>query len=324
MRGRSLLLIVVVGGFAAAYCAGAWYFAGVIVRFQPYTLEEDRVRREYKSVADRGLPEPETIRIAATDAGGPPTENAGYSPIDIEAWYFANPAPADCAVIIQHGHKGTRWAALRFAPLFWKRGCDLILPDARYHGKSGGDCGGYGYHERYDMQRVIAWLQREKRPGLRKNQIGLVGVSMGGAIVLMTAELEPEIGFVVADSSFASFEAILRENGTKNYGAMIVALMLPPAIALADLRCNIDVGAVAPVASAAKLRPPLFVAHSVSDMVTGPHHSRAIYDAVSHDRRVLHVNDWGAAHGRDVLVNFEGYDRQVSEFLAKYAPDFGR
>jgi dipeptidyl aminopeptidase/acylaminoacyl peptidase len=147
---------------------------------------------------------------------------------------------------------------------------------------------------------------------------------MGGAIVLLAAEVEPEIAFVVADSSFQSLESILRERGTERYGAAIVNAMMPPAVALADLRCDMDVAAVSPVAAAARLKPPVFVAHSASDAVTKPRHSRAIYEAISHERRVLHVNDWGAAHGRDVLVNFEAYDRQMSDFLSKYAPGFGR
>lgn len=316
--GIDLLLVL--------YIAGAWFFSDVMIHFKQRTLAEDQANLEYSGVGDAGLPEPESVRIVS--AFTPPLQAVtGTDVIEIGAWYFRHPAAqaagrSKCAVILHHGHTGTRWGSLKYGPLFWKRGCDLLAIDARYHGESGGSCGSYGYHERHDMRRVIAWLQQ--RTGLPKAQIGLMGESMGAAISLMTAALEPELAFVAADSAYGDLNSILMERGATQYGDLLLNIMLPGAEFFGNTRCNMEVAEVSPARHAARIRIPAFISHSTADRGTLPYHSKEIYANLPGDARVLHINDWGAPHARDINVNYAGYEAHMDTFLAQHVPTFGR
>jgi pimeloyl-ACP methyl ester carboxylesterase len=316
---------ILIGGLVALflmYAGGAWFFSNIIIHFQQRTLDEDRTNLEYTNPADEGLPEPEVIEVGAefqnaVDAGGAATEA-----VPIRAWFFANPRGARCAVILHHGHTGTRWGAIKYAPLFWKRGCSIVSVDARYHGESGGSCGSYGYHERYDLQRVIGWLQ--KKTGLAKKQIGLMGESMGASIVTMTAALEPELAFVAADSPYRALVPVMVERGERQYGPVIIGAMLPGAMWLADIRCDMQVDEVSPEAAAKNIESPVFLSHSASDEGTLPYHSEAVYANVPHERKTLHVNEWNAPHARDINLRYDEYEAHMNAFLREFVPDFGR
>lgn len=316
--GMDLLLVL--------YIAGAWFFSDVMVHFKQRTLAEDQANLELSSTGDYGLPAPEDVRIVS--AFTPPLQPVAETDVvELHGWYFQHPTAkatgrSKCAVILQHGHTGTRWGAIKYGPLFWKRGCDLLSLDARYHGESGGSCGSYGYHERHDTRRAIAWLQ--ERTGLPKQQIGLMGESMGAAIALMTAAQEPELAFVAADSSYGDLRSVLKERGARQYGNLLLSIMLPGAEFFGNLRCNMEVGEVSPAAQAARIQIPAFINHSAADTGTLPYHSEEIYAALPGDARVLHINEWDAPHCRDINVNYSGYEAHMDAFLAQHVPAFGR
>ena len=97
----------------------------------------------------------------------------------------------------------------KYAPLFWERGCDLLIFDARYHGESTGDYGTYGYYEKLDTSKAIDWFSQQV--GLPPERIGLLGESYGAATALETAALRPDIAFAAADSSYRDLETIISE-----------------------------------------------------------------------------------------------------------------
>ncbi|MEQ9363962.1 MAG: alpha/beta fold hydrolase [Leptospirales bacterium] len=320
MTRKKIILIALVT-LAVLYTGGAWFFSNIIIHFQQRTLEEDRTNLKFESVADVGLPRPEAVQVGAEFQNAVSADGASTEPVTIGAWYFSNPRGARCAVILHHGHTGTRWGALKYAPLFWKRGCAIVSVDARYLGDSGGDCGGYGYHERYDLQRVIGWL-REKT-GLRKNQIGLMGESMGASIVVMTAALEPDLAFVAADSPYRALVPVMVERGERQYGPIVIGAMLPGAMWLANVRCGIEVGEVSPEDAAKRIQIPVFLSHSASDAGTLPYHSESIYNNVGHDRKVVYLNQWDAPHARDINLRYDEYEAHVDRFLRDFVPNFG-
>jgi hypothetical protein len=80
---------------------------------------------------------------------------------------------------------------------------------------------------------------------------------------------------------------------------------------------------VAPERSIAEVQVPVLLIHSLTDEYTFSTHSEDIYANSDHSRTVLHVNEWGAPHGRDLTTDPAAYRRLVDDFLAQFAPDFG-
>jgi hypothetical protein len=305
MLRRSLWLLAP-AVLIALYGAVTYYFSSQIVAFSRPTLAEARAEYGADAVAARGLPAPADVSI--------PVEGATLS-----GWLFEQPGPARCGVVLSHGYRSTRYGVLKYAPLVWTRGCDVLAFDARYHGDSTGAYATFGVREKYDLIAAVDWLAA--RLALPRSRVGLIGESMGAAISLQAAALLPELGFVAADSSFSDLRTILTRQGALRYG-VIVDIFLPAAFPLAGWRAGVDLDDAAPVRDVARVRPPVFLLHSQDDAFTPWSHSQAIYDAIPHDRKELHAVDWDAAHGDCVTVRYGEYERLFHAFLDRYTSGF--
>jgi hypothetical protein len=102
-----------------------------------------------------------------------------------------------------------------------------------------------------------------------------------------------------------------------------VLIFVPGALGLSGLRAAFNPATVAPAEAARHIEAPVFLLHSLQDMYTVAGHSQAIYENVSHDRKVLHLIDWGTPHGRAISSHFDDYKVLVDDFLYTYVPEFG-
>lgn len=306
MKKLGVILAAMLLALALIYLGGSWYFSSLIVKFSTHTLEEQRA--EHGDPAAYGLPAPEEISFAGEG-------------VRLAGWYFDNPVDGDCGVILLHGHTGSRYGMLKYAPLFWPRGCDLMLYDHRHHGASAGVYGTYGYYEKLDALAALAWF--EQRSGLPAAQIGVLGESYGAATALQLAPLAPDLAFVAADSPYEDLRTIISEQAVQRYGAW-TRIFVPGALALSGLRANFVPSQVSPLAAAPQIDDPVFLSHSATDAYTPPHNSvdlDAALPAALCQR--FHLTDWGAEHGQSIDDNFAAYQAQFDEFLTACAPAFG-
>jgi hypothetical protein len=149
-----------------------------------------------------------------------PARGASY---EVYAFYLPGAAGAP-ALINVHGWRGSRhdefdlkraegWRALGYTVL------SLDLSDSRGDTRGNGRIS-MGDEERYDVLGGFDYLLGR---GFGPEQIGLVGVSMGGATVLMAAGTEPRIRAVWSDSPFASpVQVATEQTGTFGYPTIIV------------------------------------------------------------------------------------------------------
>jgi hypothetical protein len=307
MKKALAVIAVLLAVLAAVYLAGSWYFSGMIVKFQAQSLDEQRA--EHGDPASYGLPAPEEVTIPGDG-------------VTLAGWYFANPAGGDCGVILLHGHTGSRYGMLKYAPLFWPEGCDLLLYDHRFHGASTGDYGTYGYYEKADALAALAWF--EQRTALQPGQIGLLGESYGAATALQAAPSAPALAFVAADSSYEDLQTIIGEQAVQRFGGW-TRLFVPGALALSGLRADFAPSQVSPLLAAQQIDAPVFLSHSAADQYTLPHHSQDIAGQLPAALcQRLHLTDWGAEHGASIDDDFATYQAQFEEFLAACAPEFGQ
>lgn len=292
-----LLLLVYVGG--------SWYFGDLLINRPTSTLADSQT-----AMAELGLPVLPTPEVVTIQNGD----------VSLAGFFYDNEKVGDCAVVLLHGYTGTRYSALQYAPLFWERGCDLLAYDARGHGESSPAFHTYGYYEKQDAQAAYVWLLA--RTGLQPEQVALTGVSYGAATSLQAAPLLPEAAFIIADSPYESLETIVGWQAVAQFGSW-VKLFVPAAFAIAEMRADFEARDVAPKEAVADTAVPILLIHSRTDAFTPYTHSEAIYANSNPATTVLHITDWGSAHGRDVFTDFDAYKQMVDEFLAQYAPDFG-
>jgi len=254
-----------------------------------------------------GLPQPENVTIPGDG-------------VSLAGWYFANPRKAGCAVVMLHGYSGSRQEILAAAPIFWDRGCDLLMYDSRGHGESSPALLTYGAHERQDLRLAVEWLAQ--RTGLPHNRIGLIGWSYGAAVALQAAAQVHDLAFVIADSSYSSLGDIARAQAVKQFGAW-ARVFVPGALLISGLRAGFDARTVAPDSAIRDVQAPVLLIHSRQDGFTPVVQSERIFAHSNKSRTEFVIPDWEAPHANSYTNNPAAYTAVVDSFLNKYAPGFG-
>ena len=98
-------------------------------------------------------------------------------------WAAVVPGREGCHrwAVCVHGYHDTYESMGAIAKWYHEKGWNVLLPDQRGHGRSGGDYVGWGYDERLDLVGWINYITRRDPEA----ELVLHGVSMGAASVLM-------------------------------------------------------------------------------------------------------------------------------------------
>ncbi len=299
---------VTLAAVVAAYAALSWRLAGELVAFPRASAAEVLARDGLRGPADVGLPPPADLQLPAGDA-------------TLSAWLFRHPRPAGCGVVLSHGHASTRHGVLRYAPLFWARGCDLLLLDLRHHGASGGEVFTWGDRERYDL--VLAADALAAAAHIPRARVGLFGDSLGGAVSLEAAALAPDLAFVISDSSYADLPRIVALRGVARYGPGVLALV-PGAFAAAAWRAGFDPWRASPAADAPAVRVPVLLVHARADRFTPAWNALELFRRLPPGHKELWLVDGAAEHSHELEADPVRYRTTVDAFLAAHAPGFGR
>ena len=112
-------------------------------------------------------------------------------------------------VIMCHGYRGTAYRDFSGGAYdMITSGYNVILIDERAHGKSGGHSITFGVKEKRDL---ASWLEFAKKRFGEDKQTILVGISMGGATVLLASNLLKEGDKVIADCPYITPRSIISE-----------------------------------------------------------------------------------------------------------------
>jgi pimeloyl-ACP methyl ester carboxylesterase len=285
-----------------AYGAVSWLFSDKLVA-QQFTALGPVDFEEFS------LPEPENTTIRGEG-------------VTLAGWFFDNPRDAGCAVVMLHGFGGSKAEVLAATPIFRRRGCDLLLYDARGHGDSDRAILSYGVHEREDLLRALEWLTA--RTDLPRSKVGLIGWSYGAATAIQAAsEAGGDVAFVVADSSYSSLGDITRVQAEQLYGSW-AKVFVPGALFVSSLRGGFDARDPSPVTAIRHVRSPALLIHSRQDKFTPVEHSERIHANSDTARTRLLIPAWEAPHAHSFTRNPVAYTAAIDRFLDEFAPGFGR
>ena len=227
--------------------------------------------------------------------------------------YALNFEPTNRWAITVHGYRGSHAQMFTFAAYFGRQGYNVLMPDLRGCGESGGDFIGMGWPDRLDMLEWIGWIiQRDPDA-----QIVLHGISMGGATVMMTAgeSLPPQVKAIVEDCGYTSVWDIFRDE-------MDVIFHLPafPILHTASLisswRAGYSFSEASSLEQVKKATVPMLFIHGEKDNFVHTEMVYPLYEACPTEKKLLVVED--AGHGSSYSINPELYFDTVFDFLANY------
>src|SRR5437588_4907962 len=105
----------------------------------------------------------------------------------LRGWKVKPHLPSGDWVLLFHGVSDNRTGMLGAAEFLVRHHFSVVTMDARAHGKSGGSMATYGWMERYDTVAITDELFATEEV----KHLYALGASMGGAIALQSAAVEP-------------------------------------------------------------------------------------------------------------------------------------
>jgi len=205
------------------------------------------------------------------------------------------PAPA---IIFCHGFTGTRVEPHRLfvhaARYFCKKGFTVLRFDFRGSGESEGLFQNMTVSgEIADLMAAVSWI--EKKGEVRKERIGVNGLSVGGAVAILTASRDPRIKAVSLWSTMSDFspiQQVLSDFQTKLTTQTFIDI---PSGERVGKNLLSDIGKHNILTEISKISPrPVFIAHGTNDTVVPHWHAKKLYEKAGEPRYSLFVE--GADH----------------------------
>ena len=243
---------------------------------------------------------------ASPSAYGLEFEQVEFSPrseeLALDGWYVPSDAsgPSDAfgpTVILVHGHNSNREEDGDFLAMtagLVDEGFNVLLFDLRSHGVSEGGKVSGGYYERLDVLGAFDYLVSR---GVRSEQIGVLGFSMGAATALLGVADEPGIRAVVADSPYADVSDLIAQETARQtpFPEWLVPIFVPGMKPLARMLFGIDVGKLVPEEAVTALDFPILVIHGTGDERIPVEHGVRVHMASHRDSVLWLVPDVGHA-----------------------------
>lgn len=209
--------------------------------------------------------------------------------VEIKGWFVPSSQPHAKTIILLHGYPADKGNILP-TRIFLHDNYHLLFLDFRYHGESGGHYTTLGKDEVLDLLAAIRYLKTKNI-----NDVGVWGLSMGGAVALMAARETTAIKAIVAEASYAQLDWMLDHY----YGIPVLNYPLAWFTHFwAREILGIEVDTVSPMVAVANLTVPILLIHSRNDQVVPFTHAKALQQALKENPRLTtrFVND--ASHGQ--------------------------
>ena len=238
--------------------------------------------------------------------------------VKLHAFYAKSAIPTKKTAVIVHGYTDQALTMFHIAYLYHNDlNFNILVPDLRYAGLSGGDAIQMGWKDRLDVEQ---WI--EKAPELFGEDLNIVvhGISMGAATTMMLSgdKLPENVKCFVEDCGYTSaWDQFAKELKGRFY--------LPsfPLLNLADCICNHRYGwsfkEASSVNQVAKCSLPMYFIHGDEDDYVPTWMVYEVYKSKPEPKEIWITE--GVGHARSYDIYPEEYTRRVKEFTDKYLED---
>jgi uncharacterized protein len=235
---------------------------------------------------------------------------------ELRGWKMRPPAPNADWVILCHGVGDNRTGTLAYASFLLRHGYSVVMMDSRAHGTSGGDMATYGFKERDDTVAITDALYRTEKV----RRLYAMGVSMGGAQVLVSAAVEPRISAVVAEDPFASLREVSYDYAGLHFSPTLGKTLFRPASIAAihsmAKAAGYDPDQISPEHAVAERAFPVLLICGTRDVIIPCRHAERIYNAATGPKELWVVP--GAEHASAMGVAPAEYEARVIQFLSAH------
>jgi uncharacterized protein len=233
--------------------------------------------------------------------------------IELRGWTIRPLSPNGDWVLLFHGVSDNRSGVLGQAEFLLRHGYSVVMLDSRAHGESGGDMATYGWKERHDVVAAVSTLYSVQEV----RHLYALGVSMGAAIALQAAAIEPRIEGVVAEDPFADLREVSYDYAGLRFSPLLGKTLFRPASIFAMKALakagGFDPDEVSPEKAVAARAFPVLLICGTRDTTIPCRHAEKIYRAATGPKDLWVVN--GAGHASALGHAPTEYENKVISFL---------
>ncbi|MDP1678131.1 MAG: alpha/beta hydrolase [Bacteroidota bacterium] len=233
----------------------------------------------------------------------------------LSAWFIPAEEPK-ATIIYLHGVADNKMSGLLLAKVWHDHHFNVLIYDSRAHGESGGRYCTYGFHEKFDVQKAIDYLlSLDKEKNIFIGKIGVFGTSMGAAIALQAASIEPRISAIVSEASFATLRQV-----TVDYQKRLLRLpwhflrniSMKRSEAIAQFKHR----QVSPLSAVSKIHVPIFFIHGIEDHFIKYQYSQELFIAANEPKELWFVAS--AKHSDVHDVGEKEYEVRIVNFYERW------
>lgn len=232
----------------------------------------------------------------------------------LRGWKVRAGNPNGDWVLLLHGRSQNRLSMLEYADFLLASGYSVVMMDARAHGVSGGKIATYGHVERYDERSIVDALTTSEHP----NHIFAMGESMGAAVALQSAAIDPRIEGVVAEGAFRNLHEVMFDYAGLRLSAFLGKTFFRPtamwAVRETEHQAGFCFDDVSPEAAVAARSFPVLLISGLSDHNVPKRHAEAIYLAASGSKELWLVPR--ARHQKAMQTAPEEFQSRVLRFFS--------
>lgn len=238
--------------------------------------------------------------------------------VSLHAYYIPAPHPTPNTAIVIHGHRGCAFHMLHIAYMYQHDlGFNVLLPELRTHGASGGTHIQMGWNDRHDIQLWIKTIEKAYSPTATPARICIHGISMGAATAMMLAgdETPDCVKCFVEDCGYTSVWDEFAYVARRNYH-----LPAFPFMHIANLICRQKYGWDFRQASALEqvkhaVKPMLFI-HGTEDHYVPTEMVHQLYRSKPRNKAIWKAQ--GSRHAYSYHDHKDDYTHQVDAFVKSY------
>lgn len=233
--------------------------------------------------------------------------------LKLSAYYLPAEKEQHKTAIIAHGYMGQASDMPQYAKIYHDLGYNVLMPDARGHGKSEGDYIGFGWPERKDY---LQWINRIVKQD-PQSEIVLHGVSMGGATVMMTSgeKLPDNVKAFIEDCGYSSVNGELSYQLKQMFNLPAFPL-IPVTSVVTKVRAGYFFGEADTIKQLNKNKRPMLFIHGDKDDFVPYSMLDEVYNATNGPKEKYIVHD--AKHAKALSSDPAMYQKKVTAFLQKY------
>ncbi|EGQ24174.1 alpha/beta hydrolase [Sporosarcina newyorkensis] len=315
--GWKKMLIFVVAFFIVFQIAGSFFFYNLAIKRGPkdfLTGNADlKVSAETMEVFLNGdwrqwVEEQDYEEMKLTSRDG----------LELMGYYLPAKLPTNKLVILTHGYLGHAKQMGLYGQYYYEElGYNIFMPNARGHGKSGGDYYGFGWPDRLD---IIDWTKYLVKQLGSDTEVVYHGLSMGAATVLMTSgeeELPGQVKAIIADSPYQSVYQLFAYQMDRMFHLPAFPLLDNMSV-LTKARAGYSLKEADALNAVKKANVPILYIHGNADTFVPTDMTKELYEVTKSDAELFLVD--GANHGEAFVMDEGAYKAKINDFLSIHLP----